>query len=158
MVNASAKMPTTVVKETAVGRPSIEREIRTTIAASLARFPSKAVEAGGDLSDEGVRLIKNGKRTLSTATLFKLARSKGDLGPAVWSAICAICERPDVNLELESPRANMLFGALHMLAQSKGPEAAFAAALLKQMNENESPVAAQQPAAIYDLFEGRRRA
>lgn len=168
MRNATAQRPTTVVSKTEVGRVAFEREIREAVACVMVRFPTKAIEAAADLTDEGVRLLKNQKRTLSVPTLLKLARASGELGPAMWSAICHLCDRPNGNPEFESPEMNSVFGALHMLAKSKGPAGEFAAAMLKQMNSTslvprvQEPNPAEQPKwhpdnAVHDLFAGRRR-
>lgn len=150
MKNSTVMMPTTVASKTPVGD-----EIREKIAAALIRFPNVSIEKGGDLSNEGVRLIKQRRRTISTETLINLARAKGELGPAVWSVICELCQRPNLRAEHESPRLNALFGALHMIAQSPGPVGEFASALIQQMNAGAAPV--RESAAIYDLFERKRK-
>lgn len=149
MKNSTAMMPTTVAPKTDVGA-----EIREKVGAALLRFPTKSIESGGDLTNEGVRLLKNGRRTISTETLIKLAHAKGELGPAIWSVICELCGRPGGRIEHESPRLSALFGALSMIARSRGPEGAFATALIKQMNAEEAPE--RESAAIHDLFERRR--
>lgn len=152
MGNATAQMPTTVASKTEVGGAAFEREIRETVACVMIRFPTKVIEAAGDLTDEGVRLLKNQKRTLSVPTLLKLAKASGELGPAMWAAICKLCDRPNGNPEMESPEMNAVYGALHMLARSKGPAGEFANALLKQMN---TEAVILEPSELDELREKR---
>lgn len=165
MRNAIAQRPTTVASKTAVG---FEREIRETVACVLVRFPTKTIEAAADLTDEGVRLLKNQKRTLSVPTLLKLAQASGELGPAMWAAMCQLAGRPNGNPELESPQMSAVYGALHMLAKSKGPAGDFANALLTQMNSTNLVPRVQEAKsaeeskwhpdnAVHDLFPQRRR-
>lgn len=170
--NSTAMMPTTVASKSGVG---LDAEIRASVAATLIRFPNKSVETGGDLSNEGVRLLKAGRRTISTETLIKLARSGGALGPAMWAVICELCDRPAAERnEHESVRMNALFGALDMISRTKGPVGEFASTLIREMNAAEA-TPEKKPAAesadgydpkgaIYNLFpempkpEHRRRA
>lgn len=143
--------PTTVGSKTPVGR-----DIREAVAAVLLRFPSRTIEEAADLTDEGVRLLKNSRRTISTETLIKLARAKGELGPAMWGLISELCGRHSPRAEHESPRLNALFGALAFIAKGKGPEAQFAAALVAVMNADGADEPPGESAAVYDLFDRRR--
>lgn len=133
-VRASSPMPTTVVSKTTVGD-----EIREATAGTLQRFKTKRIESAGDLTDEGVRLLKNAKRTISMETFVKLARAKGEIGPAMWDMICELCNRPTGRIEHESPRMQSLFGALSMMATLPGQEGQFARGLIKLMNAEEAP-------------------
>lgn len=90
MGNAIVPRPTTAGSKTLVG----EADIRERISAILIRFPTKSIETATQLTDEGVRLLKNQRRTPSSATLLNLARGRGELGPAIWGAICELCDRP----------------------------------------------------------------
>lgn len=127
MKNSTATKPTTVGSET-----TVVKEIRAEVSKVLRLFPTKRIETAGDLSDEGARLLKLGRRTISTETMIRLARAGGELGPAMWSAICELCARPAERLE--SPRMVDAYAALQMLAQTPGPHGEFAAAVLRVMN------------------------
>lgn len=148
MKDAIASRPTAVVSKTAVGNAPSEKEIREVIGRTLIRFPTKNVQAAGDLTGEGVRLLKNQARTLSVPTLIKLIRGQGELGPAIWAAFCQLCGRPTGFSELESVEENQLFGALHMLAQNKSPIGAFAQALIAQMNKENAPPPIERPRVV----------
>lgn len=146
--NATARHPATVGSKTDVGAPAFEREIRGVVACVLARFPTKTIEVAGDLTDEGVRLLKNQKRTLSVPTLLRLAQAQGELGPAMWSALCQLAGRPNGNPELESPQMSAVYGALNMLGKTKGPAGDFANALLRQISMSAAPIAEPEPVYI----------
>lgn len=161
--------PTTVGPKSPVGSENLTKTIRERTIATLHRFPTKVIEGAGDLTDEGVRLLKNGKRTISTETMVKLANSGGELGPAVWAMIAELCGRPIERIEHESPKLNALFGALSLVANVKGPEGAFARALIAKMNRDGESATIEvlpkkPPAAsdwhpdnvVSDLFERRR--
>lgn len=163
---STAMMPTTVVSKSDVG----DDLIREKVAAVLVKFKTKTIEGAGDLSDEGVRLLKNRKRTISTETLFKLVHAKGELGPAIWKVICELSGRSVPRIEHDSPQMNDLFGALHALASTPGPHGEFARALVSRMNRDgatatiEALPAKKPPAetvwhpdnVVQDLFERRR--
>lgn len=153
MGNASGFRPTTVVSKTEVGEAPSDKEIRATVACVLRRFPTKTVETAADMTDEGVRLLKNQKRTLSVPTMVALARSRGELGPAMWKAICALCGRSDGNPELQSVEMSAAFGALQMLTRTPGPAGEFARAMVAQMNAASAPqdeVAPLKPCDVYE--------
>lgn len=160
MTNSMAVRPTAVVSKT-----DVVHEIRAAVSAALIKFPTKSIEGWGDLTEEGVRLLKNGKRTISMETIVKMARSRSELSPTIWAVICELCGRKS-GFEQESPRLNSLFGALERLSRSNSPEGAFAAALMRHMN-SDATAPRDQPApdhgydpngAIYNLFPERRRA
>lgn len=138
MANARAHSPTTVASKTLVG----ESEIRECVSAILIRFPTKSIQTATQLTDEGVRLLKNQRRTPSTATLINLAKARGELGPAIWEAICDLCDRPT-----GFPEPIVI-----------EPIVLDAWKLQDLREERAREIEERKIGAIHDLFEPRRRA